>query len=176
MQCENCFRGSITLSEDGRSFEGELADGEMGAPYPLYFYGELDQPALSWGVWSGNECLRASEGSHRLRVIRGQDGFNCSKFNREYEISISNVDMDGAHNNSREEHTGFDIVSDQEVAPQVKMGNGLMSSKYGVAQKRNVRILLPFPIMGFKCPPSSQMTDAIVVSMEIFIKQISLLY
>ncbi len=112
--------GSITLAEDGRSFEGELVmDGEMGAPYPLYFYGELDQPALSWGVWSGNELL---ENEREVTQIDSDPVGAWLEFapnsTVNMRISISNVDMDGAHNNFREEHTGFDIVSDQEVALQ----------------------------------------------------------
>lgn len=113
--------GEIILSDDGLSFQGQLIlEGEMGDPYPLFFYGELDQPALAWGVWSGDELL---DGEREIQQFERDPIGAWLEFAPEstvrMRIAISNVDMDGALNNFAEEHTGFAIVADQEEARDV---------------------------------------------------------
>ena len=112
---------SIILSEDGLSFQGELImDGEMGAPYPLYFYGELDQPALAWGVWNGEELF---DGEREATQLDNMPIGAWLEFAPEstvgMRIAISNIDLEGALYNFAEEHTGFVVSADQENAKEI---------------------------------------------------------
>ena len=34
-----------------------VMDGELGKPYPLYFFGKFDSLPLSYGVWDKEELL-----------------------------------------------------------------------------------------------------------------------
>lgn len=108
--------GQVQLSEDGQSFQGSLImDGELGAPYLLFFYGELSTPPESFGVWNASglsqmttESVQESEGSEIGAWFEYPEDSVVS-----LRISVSNVDSDGAFNNFQMEHTGFDLASSQ---------------------------------------------------------------
>lgn len=110
--------GSISIAENGLSFQGMLImDGEMGHPYPLYFYGELDQPAVAWGVWNGEELFEEQREATQVENdnIGGWLEFPPNS-TVNMRIAISNIDLAGARNNFEEEHSGFDIAADQAAA------------------------------------------------------------
>ena len=108
--------GTIELI-DGGVFQGSLImDGELGNPYPLFFYGMFDQPPKDYGVWTENGLQSndttavQSEENERLGAyfhFEPQSVVNL-------RISVSNVDLDGAINNFTAEHMGFDIEQAQE--------------------------------------------------------------
>lgn len=111
--------GNIVLADDHMSFQGSLVmDGEMGAPFPVYFYGELDTEPVSWGVWQ-EENLQENIGTISQTDADQPLGMWLDfppQSTVKMRIALSNIDMDGAKNNFAAEHTGFDIETDQQNA------------------------------------------------------------
>ena len=104
--------GDILITANG-TVEGSLVmDGELGSPYPLFFYGEFDQAPLSFGVWN-NEMLLENE----VQSIQENEGDRIGAYFHfppdttvHLRVAISNVDLEGAIQNFTTEHTGFDLA------------------------------------------------------------------
>ena len=118
-------QGQISILDDGQSFTGSLTmDGEMGAPYPIYFYGQLDSPPESFGVWNVN-------GLNPLETDASQESED-TEIGAWFEypansvvsmrVAVSNVDLDGAIQNFNAEHDGFDLGDSQEQTRQAYQG------------------------------------------------------
>lgn len=109
-------QGQVNLLENGQSFTGSLImDGEMGAPYPIYFYGELSVPPETFGVWNATglnpmdtDALQESDGSEIGAWFEYPENSVVSM-----RIAISNVDLEGAIQNFQLEHNGFDLDTSQ---------------------------------------------------------------
>ena len=112
-------QGAISISEDGESFYGELVmDGEMSSDFPIFFYGELETPAQSWGVWEGEVLFDGQSSASQVNEdvqLGAWLNFPANTTVR-MRIALSNVDSQGAADNFLAEHSGFDIAADQTAA------------------------------------------------------------
>lgn len=103
--------GTIEITAAG-TFQGSLImDGELGNPYPLFFYGMFDNSPNQYGVWT-ESGLQSSE----IAAVQTAENDRIGAYFHfdpesvvNLRIAVSNVDLDGAINNFNEEHTGFDI-------------------------------------------------------------------
>jgi predicted alpha-1,2-mannosidase len=112
-------QGSIEISEDGKNFYGTLImDGEMSKPFPIFFYGEFETPAISWGIWEGTELYENQQsGAQENEDVELGAWLNfAANSTVRLRVALSNVDMPGAQNNFASEHGGFDIDIAQQEA------------------------------------------------------------
>ena len=118
-------QGEIALSEDAKSFEGSLVmRGEISDDFPIFFYGEFDQPAQNWGVWQGESYV---ENQHQANIIQNTSDDSISlglwvtfpaQSKVHLRVALSNVDIEGAKANFETEHRGFEIEQDHQNAKE----------------------------------------------------------
>ena len=109
--------GAISYDVNHNSIQGQLImDGEMGSPYPLFFYGELDSEPNGFGIWQNemlfeNQTFGLQENSEESLGLWLEFPVQSTIHLR---MAISNVDMEGAKNNFAMEHRDFNILAEQE--------------------------------------------------------------
>ena len=111
--------GWISVDADLQSFEGGLTmDGELGGPFPMWFYGQLENPALAAGTWGADELsLELNRTQVENQPIGAWLELSPGATMR-MRIALSNVDLEGAKLNFQNQHRGWDIATDVADARQ----------------------------------------------------------
>jgi predicted alpha-1,2-mannosidase len=123
--------GEVTIDAEGGLVEGWLVmDGEMGAPYPLFFSILFDTLPTGFGTWTGDIALPGWTTASKILPEPLEDGswgdvpnvplgawlhFDGADVVRA-RVAVSNVDLDGARANLDAEHTGFSMDDERAAA------------------------------------------------------------
>ena len=120
--------GEIAVDAESSRVEGWLiCDGEMGAPFPLYFSILFDQAPSSWGVWTGEEITAGGAtallpeelftGTDKDEPVPLGAWLTFDGADEVYaRVGLSKVDVEGARANLDAEHTGFDYAAERAAA------------------------------------------------------------
>ena len=117
---------SVSIDPDQGRVSGHVRqDGEMSAPFSVWFVMEVEPPPISWGTWSDTELtveqlsiesMVANEEDDTVEAIQVGGWLQFDTREVHVRMALSTVDAEGALTNMEQEHTGFELQDTQDAA------------------------------------------------------------